>query len=184
MAQQAIELTRRRFGHDINLFIPMYLSNLCANKLDYCGFIMSNKIRRKILNALLLGHHLAYLENHYWRSKYSLSLPSLRPCTGKIEPKLPISDKGLVQVTCVFRLFNEQLEISLSTRESERFRDNFLPMGVTHMSAERSTQPFGYAGPARQLAQFEISDERVVMQITEAIENRGYTTVFKDWQAD
>ena len=46
-----MELARRRFGHNISLFIPMYLSNLCANECDYCGFTMSNKIKRKILNA-------------------------------------------------------------------------------------------------------------------------------------
>ncbi|MFQ3189312.1 MAG: 2-iminoacetate synthase [Paraglaciecola sp.] len=312
MAQQAMEITRRRFGHNISLFIHMYLSNLCANECDYCGFTMSNKIKRKILNAdeiqqevkiikgwgfdsillvsveheskvgveyfadvlpqinnilviqpqmgqplatveyqrlahlgldavmlyqetyhpvtytkhhthgkkqnfqyrlnspnrpgragidkiglgvllglddwrldaLLLGHHLHYLENHYWRSKYSLSLPRLRPCTGGIEPKSPISDRGLVQVICAFRLFNEQLEISLSTRESKQFRNNLLPVGITHMSAGSSTQPGGYASPASQLDQFEISDERSVLQVTESIESRGYTAIFKDWQAD
>jgi 2-iminoacetate synthase len=51
MAQQAMEITRRRFGHNISLFIPMYLYNLCANESDYCGFTMSNKIKRKILNS-------------------------------------------------------------------------------------------------------------------------------------
>lgn len=108
----------------------------------------------------------------------------MRPCTGGIEPTSPISDKGLVQVICAFRLFNEQLEISLSTRESERFRDNLLPMGITHMSAGSSKQPVGYASPASQLDQLEISDERSVVQVTEAIESCGYTAVFKDWQAD
>ena len=136
------------------------------------------------LDTLFLGHHLCYLENHYWRSKYSLSLPRLRPCTGGIEPKSPISDKGLVQVICAFRLFNEQLEISISTRESKQFRDNLLPMGITHISAGSSTQPGGYASPASQLDQFEISDERSAAQVSEAITDHGYTVVFKDWQAD
>jgi 2-iminoacetate synthase len=132
------------------------------------------------LDALLLGHHLAYSENHYWRSQYSLSLPRLRPCTGGIEPTSPISDKGLVQVICAFRLFNEQLEKSLSTCENERFRDKLLPMGITHVSAGSSTEASGYASPASQLDQFEISDERSVVQVTEAIENSGHTAVFKD----
>ena len=119
------------------------------------------------LDALLMGHHLAYLENRYWRSKYSISLPRLRPCTGGIEPKSPISNKGLVQVICAFRLFSEQLEISLSTRESSDFRDNLFPLGVTHMSAGSSTQPGGYANPDSQLDQFEISDQRSVLKVTQ-----------------
>lgn len=48
------------------------------------------------LDALMMGHHLAYLENRYWRSKFSVSLPRLRPFTGGIEPKSAIADKGLV----------------------------------------------------------------------------------------
>ena len=47
MAQQSMALTKQRFGHNISLFIPMYLSNLCANECDYCGFTMSIKSNEK-----------------------------------------------------------------------------------------------------------------------------------------
>ncbi|AWK14776.1 2-iminoacetate synthase ThiH [Candidatus Fukatsuia symbiotica] len=50
LAQKAQQLTRQRFGNTVHFFVPLYLSNLCANECSYCGFSMSNKIKRKTLN--------------------------------------------------------------------------------------------------------------------------------------
>jgi len=50
MALRAQQLTRQRFGHNINFYVPLYLSNLCANDCSYCGFSMSNRIKRKTLD--------------------------------------------------------------------------------------------------------------------------------------
>ena len=50
MAQKAQQLTRQRFGNTVSFFAPLYLSNLCANECTYCGFSMSNKIKRKTLD--------------------------------------------------------------------------------------------------------------------------------------
>ena len=50
MANRAQALTRYRFGNTMQLFVPLYLSNLCANECTYCGFTMSNKIKRKTLS--------------------------------------------------------------------------------------------------------------------------------------
>ncbi|WP_299794562.1 2-iminoacetate synthase ThiH [uncultured Shewanella sp.] len=311
MAQRSAALTRQRFGANIGMYLPLYLSNLCANECDYCGFSMSNKLKRETLtleqlnaemavikqtgydsillvsgehetkvgidyfktvvpvvkqefsylamevqplkeaeyrelvslgldavmiyqetynptiyaehhtrgkkqdfayrletperlaragvdkigigvllglddwrlDALLLGHHLSYLESRYWRSRYSVSLPRLRPCTGGISPRVELSDRGLVQMICAFRLFNEQLEVSLSTRESSALRDNLLTLGITNLSAGSSTQPGGYVKPNSSLNQFDISDERTAQQVSEAIRARGLNPVWKDWEA-
>ncbi|AJJ10447.1 thiazole biosynthesis protein ThiH [Yersinia rohdei] len=50
MAQKAQQLTRQRFGNTVSFYVPLYLSNLCANDCTYCGFSMSNRIKRKTLN--------------------------------------------------------------------------------------------------------------------------------------
>jgi 2-iminoacetate synthase len=50
MAQKAQRLTRQRFGNTVGFYVPLYLSNLCANDCTYCGFSMSNRIRRKTLD--------------------------------------------------------------------------------------------------------------------------------------
>lgn len=43
-------ITQERFGKNIQLFAPLYLSNECQNICTYCGFSFSNKIPRKTLN--------------------------------------------------------------------------------------------------------------------------------------
>jgi 2-iminoacetate synthase len=50
MAQLSYALTRKRFGNTLSLYIPLYLSNLCANACTYCGFSMENRIKRRTLN--------------------------------------------------------------------------------------------------------------------------------------
>ncbi|MGC9401856.1 2-iminoacetate synthase ThiH [Vibrio genomosp. F10] len=50
MAQRSLMLTRQRFGNTIGLYIPLYLSNLCANACTYCGFSMENRIKRRTLD--------------------------------------------------------------------------------------------------------------------------------------
>lgn len=55
MAQEAQRLTRKRFGHTVGFYAPLYLSNLCSNDCTYCGFSMSNRIKRKTLNAEEIG---------------------------------------------------------------------------------------------------------------------------------
>lgn len=309
MAQQSQRLTRQRFGNTVGLYLPLYLSNLCANECDYCGFTMSNKIKRHTLNeqelkaeiaaikkmgfdsillvtgehetkvgmdyfrkmlplirphfsylmmevqplsqadyaelrqlgldavmvyqetyhrptyakhhlrgnkrdfdfrlataerlgqagidkigvgallgmanwrveAGLLGLHLDYLQRTYWRSRYSVSFPRLRPCTGGIEPVSPVGERQLLQLICALRLFAPEVELSLSTRESERFRDNVMALGVTTVSAASSTRPGGYANPSNDLAQFDIDDNRSANEVAAAIAMAGLQPVWKDW---
>ena len=125
--------------------------------------------------------HLTYLENTYWRTKYSISFPRLRPAEGLIEPKVVMNDKELVQLICAYRIFNEHVELSMSTRENENFRNNSIELGITSMSAGSKTNPGGYALESTSLEQFEISDERTPQQIEHMIKSHGYEAVWKDW---
>lgn len=250
MAQRAQRLTRQRFGNTVSFYVPLYLSNLCANDCTYCGFSMSNRIKRKTLDeheiarecaairemgfehlllvtgehqgkvgmdyfrqhlpairrefaslqmevqplsqeeyaelktlgldgvmvyqetyheatyarhhlkgkkqdfifrletpdrlgragidkiglgaliglsdswrvdCYMVAEHLLWLQQYYWQSRYSISFPRLRPCTGGIEPASLMDERQLVQTLCAFRLFAPEVELSLSTRESPRF---------------------------------------------------------------
>jgi 2-iminoacetate synthase len=49
IALQAHRLTEQRFGRVINLFAPLYLSNVCTNSCVYCGFNVHNPVVRKTL---------------------------------------------------------------------------------------------------------------------------------------
>ena len=125
--------------------------------------------------------HLKYLEKTYWRTRYSISLPRLRPHAGSFMPNDPISDREMVQLICAYRLFDRDAEISISTRESRKFRDHVMKLGATAMSAGSSTEPGGYAEPHRELEQFAINDSRSAEEMAEAIRAHGYEPVWKDW---
>ncbi|MDM5139764.1 2-iminoacetate synthase ThiH [Aeromonas bestiarum] len=312
MAGEAERLTRQRFGNTVGFYVPLYLSNLCANDCSYCGFSMSNRLKRKTLNSdeiereclaikargfdsvllvtgeheskvgmayfrehlpqirrhfsalamevqplsqadyaelktlgldavmvyqetyhapsyarhhlrgnkqdiawrlatperlgragidkiglgALIGlskdwradsyfvaEHLAWMERHHWQSRYSLSFPRLRPCTGGLQPEVVMSDRQLVQLICAWRLFSPTLELSLSTRESPAFRNGALRLGITQMSAESRTQPGGYAdGDKEELEQFAIHDARPLGEVADAVRQAGLQPVFKDWE--
>lgn len=309
MARLSQQITQKRFGKTVQLYIPMYLSNECQNICTYCGFSLHNKIRRKTLtdaeilkevealkamgyehvllvtgeanktvgvpylqhaielirphfahismevqpldqeeyevltpyglNTVLVYQetyhredykkhhpkgkksnflyrletpdrlvragihkiglgalfgledwradsfftalHLGYLEKTYWQTRYSISFPRLRPFSGGLEPKVEMTDKDLVQLICAYRILNEEVELSISTRETEKFRDNIIKLGITSMSAGSKTNPGGYVVEKQSLEQFEISDERPPAEIVQMVKAQGYEPVWKDW---
>lgn len=133
--------------------------------------------------AMMIGRHLRYLQKKYWRSKYSLNFPRLRPSESGYKPNFIVSDKDIVQLSCAFRIFDPDLDISFSTRENSNFRDSLIGLGLTSMSAGSRTEPGGYSHPDEALEQFEINDSRKPSEIELAIKSRGYYPVWKDWDA-
>lgn len=309
MANLSQQLTLKRFGNVLQMYVPLYLSNECNNICTYCGFSLDNKVKRKTLSAIeimqevtaikemgynhvllvtgeanqtvhvdyfkkvlelirphfshismevqpldlvdylelkpyglntvlvyqetyhqddykkhhpkgkksnfeyrintpdrlgqagihkmglgvLIGLedwrtdsfftalHLNYLEKTYWQSKYSLSFPRLRPFSGGLEPKVEMTDKELAQLIFAYRIFNEEVELSISTRETQKFRNNIIKLGITSISAGSKTNPGGYVVEPESLEQFEISDERSPAEIAKMIKEQGYEPVWKDW---
>lgn len=125
--------------------------------------------------------HLSYLEKQYWQSKFSISFPRLRPFSGGLEPKVVMKDKELVQLICAYRLFNSEVELSISTRETVAFRNQVIKLGITAISAGSKTNPGGYEVEPQSLEQFEISDERSAQEIAAMIRKQGYEPIWKDW---
>ncbi|TPE52326.1 2-iminoacetate synthase ThiH [Maribrevibacterium harenarium] len=309
MIAQANALTRARYGNTMSLFAPLYLSNTCANECTYCGFSMSNPLKRLTLNqaqieqeiaaikgkgfdhvllvtgetskvsmpyfqkvlplfrqhfsqvsmevqplsqqdyqqlqalgldgvlvyqetyhqptyqkhhlrgnktdfvyrletpdrlgqaqmhkiglgvllgledwrtdTLMMASHLRFLQKKYWRSRFSIGFPRLRPCVGGIEPKSVITDRELVQLIAAWRLFDADVELSLSTRESPEFRRFAGQFGITTMSAESKTQPGGYAEETpKALEQFSIHDDRSVAEVAKMLTEQELQVVWKDW---
>jgi len=237
MAAKSYRITRRRFGNTMQLYIPLYLANICQNHCVYCGFNCTNKIHRAILTPdeihaecqaikkdpfehillvtgeaprsssvqymadsmeivkqyfqqislevqpletdeyrMLMDHglhsvyvyqetynrerypvyhlrgrkadyryrletpdrlceagvykvgvgnligledwrteafftalHVRYLENRYWRQKYSIAFPRLRPYFGEdgFNPEHPTTERNLLQLICAYRLLGE-----------------------------------------------------------------------------
>lgn len=309
MAQLSKQITQKRFGKTIQLYVPLYLSNECTNSCVYCGFRHENKTERVTLNeeqvlkevavikemgyehlllvtgehpkrngfaylqqmirlvkphfalislevapmeideykalveeglhsvyvyqetyhtdrypeyhprgkkadmqyrletadrlgaagvrkvglGCLLGLedwrtdsfftalHLNYLEKTWWRTKYSVSFPRIRPFAGSFPPNSIVSDADLLQLICAYRIFNEEIEIALSTREQPKFRDNMVQLGITAMSAGSKTEPGGYTESNKELEQFSVCDDRSPEEFSKMIKKAGYEVVWKDW---
>ena len=130
-----------------------------------------------------VGLHLRYLEKTFWRTRYSVSFPRLRPHEGGEIAVTSFGERDLVQAACAFRLFSQELELSLSTRENEGFRNHAFRLGFTSMSAGSKTNPGGYASAPESLEQFAIDDERSPAQVAAFLRSAGYEPVWKDWDA-
>lgn len=133
-------------------------------------------------DVMMSAFHLSYLQKKYWRTRYSVSLPRLRPCEGGTSPAAVISDREMVQLICAWRIVFPEVEISLSTREPASLRDQLVKLGVTSMSAGSSTRPGGYANPdkCQSLAQFDIDDARSVSEIVSMIRATELEVIWKD----
>lgn len=133
-------------------------------------------------DVTMLAYHLRYLQKHYWRTKYSVNFPRMRPAQNEgFQPNCFVSDRELAQVTFAMRIFDHDVDISYSTREPAFIRDNMCTLGVTTMSAESRVNPGGYHTYPEALEQFSVSDNRKVGQIVSALKQRGIEPVWKDW---
>lgn len=125
--------------------------------------------------------HLQYLEKTYWKTRFSISFPRIRPAKGSIKPAVEINDREMIQLICAYRIFNENVELSMSTRESENFRNHVFQLGVTAMSAGSKTNPGGYTLYPASLDQFQVEDVRSPLEVASVISAGGYDPVWKDW---
>ena len=94
-----------------------------------------------------------------------------------------MTDKELAQATFAMRIFDHDVDISYSTRETPFIRDHMANLGVTTMSAESKTEPGGYFTYPQALEQFAVSDERTAMEVCQRLKELGIEAVWKDWDA-
>ncbi|HDR13965.1 MAG TPA: 2-iminoacetate synthase ThiH [Desulfobacteraceae bacterium] len=67
MAIRAKRLTDKHFGKNINLYIPIYLSNECTGSCVYCGFNRSGSIKRRTLTPDEIRVELAEIASQGFR---------------------------------------------------------------------------------------------------------------------
>lgn len=134
-------------------------------------------------DTVMMARHLRYLQKKYWRARYSVNFPRMRPSESGYQPTTIITDRQLARLMFAFRLFDHDVDISLSTRETPAFRNNVMKLGVTSMSAGSKTDPGGYSSNPDSLEQFEVSDNRSPRDVAESICKQGYEPVWKDWDA-
>lgn len=135
-------------------------------------------------DVTFMAHHLRYLQRQYWKTKYSVNFPRMRPAeNGGFQPNVIMNDKELAQLTFAMRIFDHDVDISYSTRETPYIRDNMATLGVTTMSAESKTEPGGYYTYPQALEQFEVSDSRTAVEVCQRLKELGLEPVWKDWDS-
>ena len=141
-------------------------------------------------DALATALHAYYLQRKYPYAEMSLSCPRLRPIVNndKINP-LDVGETQLCQVLCAYRIFLPFVGITVSSRESARFRDGIVKIAATKVSAGVSTgvgdHEDKYTGKAvgeeAGDEQFEINDDRSFDKMYEDIEKGGLQPVLNDY---
>lgn len=132
-------------------------------------------------DMVMMALHVAYLRKHYWRTRYSVNFPRMRPSESGFQPNVVMSDRELAQATFAFRIFDPDLDISYSTREDHDFRIRMATLGVTTLSAGSRTDPGGYAARTEALVQFAVSDEASPEKVAADLRAVGREPVWKDW---
>ena len=160
-----------------------------VNGFDRMGQAKVHKIGMGVLIGLedwrtdvtMMARHLLYLRRNYWRTRYSVNFPRMRPSEGHFQPNVVMTDRELAQLTFAFRIFDNDVDISFSTRERPEFRNNMATLGATSMSAGSKTEPGGYRTYPQALEQFSVSDERTPAQVEADLRRAGVEVVWKDW---
>ena len=141
-------------------------------------------------DALASALHVYYLQRKYPHAEMSLSCPRLRPILNneKINP-LDVGEKELCQVLCAYRIFLPFVGITVSSRESETFRNGIVKIAATKVSAGVSTgigdHEIKYSGKESDGAQgdeqFEIDDSRSFDAMYKDIAAEGLQPVLNDY---
>lgn len=141
-------------------------------------------------DALASALHVYYLQRKYPHAEISLSCPRLRPIinNGEINP-LDVHEKQLCQILCAYRIFLPFCGITVSSRESESFRNGIVKIAATKVSAGVSTgigdHESKYTGKESSSAegdeQFEINDGRSLDKMYSDMTDEGLQPVLNDY---
>lgn len=141
-------------------------------------------------DALASALHVYYLQRKYPQAEMSLSCPRLRPIINndKINP-LDVHETQLCQILCAYRIFLPFVGITVSSRESARFRNGIVKIAATKISAGVSTgigdHESKYSGKEAQGdqgdEQFEIDDSRSLEKMYADISGEGLQPVLNDY---
>jgi len=131
-------------------------------------------------DVLALAAHASFLSRRFWRTEVMAALPRIRPNAAGFPPVVVVDDAQFVQAHVALRLYEPDLDLSLSTRETAPMRDGLARIAVTTMSAGSSTEPGGYGAPGEAGEQFSISDERPPAAVAAMLVAAGYDPVWKD----
>lgn len=117
-------------------------------------------------DAFSTAIHAHFIQQKYPHAEIALSVPRLRPTliNADINPK-DVDEKSLFQVICAYRIFLPYANITISTRESEKFRNGVVGIAASKISAGVSVGVGSGSTKKSGDEQFIISDRRSVDEI-------------------
>ncbi len=144
--------------------------------------------------ALATGLHAFFLQRKYPHVEYSISCPRLRPIINNmnINPD-DVHETQLCQILCAYRIFLPFAGITVSSRESQSFRDGIVRIAATKVSAGVSTgigdHEEKYKEDGRDKTQkndqgdeqFEIADDRSLPSMYRDLEAQGLQPVLNEY---
>lgn len=133
-------------------------------------------------DAFATGYHAYLLQRKYPHAEIAFSCPRLRPIINndKINPK-DVHEPQLLQIICAYRIFMPFANITISSRECARFRDNIIQIAATKISAGVNVGIGAHSGEQKGDEQFEIDDGRSVKEMYDMIKSRGMQPVMSDY---
>lgn len=135
-------------------------------------------------DAFATGYHAYLLQRKYPHAEIALSCPRLRPIINndRINP-MDVHETQLLQVVCAYRLFMPFANITVSTRECDRVRDHLVQIAATKISAGVSTGIGEHIENSEKKGddQFEISDNRSVDEVYQALLKNNLQPVMNDY---
>ncbi|MBR8463956.1 2-iminoacetate synthase ThiH [Campylobacter sp. faydin G-24] len=133
-------------------------------------------------DAFATGLHASLVQKKYPHAEIAFSCPRLRPIinNAKINPR-DVHERELLQVIMAYRIFMPSASITISTRESARFRDNAIKIAANKMSAGVNVGIGAHANEKIGDEQFEISDLRTVDEIYKVIKAQGLEPLMSEY---
>lgn len=137
-------------------------------------------LHNPIIDFFKATMHSFYIKNKYPGCDVGMALPRIKSAIGNFQVEKPVNDLMFTKMLMAYRIFIPRGIISISTRETEKFRNNILPLGVNKMSAESKTTVGGHSEDHSD-PQFDISDKRTVIELDNYLKTQGMQPVYKDW---
>lgn len=133
-------------------------------------------------DALATGLHAYLLQRKYPQAEIAFSCPRLRPIINndQINPK-DVHERQLLQIICAYRIFLPFASLTISSRESARFRDNVVGLAATKISAGVDVGIGGHSRESKGDEQFLIDDGRTVREICTMLTSRGLQPIASEY---
>ena len=134
-------------------------------------------------DAFATGLHAYLIQRRFPHAEIAFSCPRLRPAANNDKIKYnEVTETQLLQTVMAYRIFMPYANITISTRECQRVRDNIIKIAATKISAGVDVGIGGHGNNnAKGDEQFEISDTRNVKEVYDAIIKQGLQPVMSDY---